>query len=191
MLHIPGIGKWREIAVKYWNLLLFSVVTEKTKALTKSEASLKKVTKDRDELEVAIDKFREDLGKAEALKKELKHQVCLPIVMFCYLTTSPCIIFSTLYFICPPFSLKTHGFVLVWNCYWLFVALGDPYSTDLGCRRSNFHMGYNQANNVWTYFTHSFPYLFCNLIPRGNFISLLSEQRIYLLASRVPHSKRI
>ena len=43
--------------------------------LTKSEASLKKVTKDRDELEVAVDKFREDLGKAEALKKELKHQV--------------------------------------------------------------------------------------------------------------------
>ncbi len=50
-------------------------MTEKTKLLTKSEASLKKVTKDRDELEVAVDKFREDLGKAEALKKELKHQV--------------------------------------------------------------------------------------------------------------------
>ena len=50
---------------------------EKTKNLNKSEANLKKVTKDRDELESAIDQLRDELSKTEVTKKQLKHQVCL------------------------------------------------------------------------------------------------------------------
>ena len=38
---------------------------------------MKKTTKDRDELEVAIDKLRTELSKAEQSKKKLQHQVVL------------------------------------------------------------------------------------------------------------------
>ena len=51
--------------------------SEKVKNLNKTESSLKKVTKDRDELESAIDKLRDELSKTEVTKKELKHQVTL------------------------------------------------------------------------------------------------------------------
>ena len=54
--------------------ILFS---EKIKNLNKTESALKKVTKDRDELESAIDKLRGELSKTEVTKKELKHQVTL------------------------------------------------------------------------------------------------------------------
>ena len=51
--------------------------SDKVKSLNKTESALKKVTKDRDELESAIDKLRDELSKTEVTKKELKHQVTL------------------------------------------------------------------------------------------------------------------
>lgn len=45
------------------------------KALRRCEKDLKKVTKERDELECAIDTMRENLSSTEQAKKELQRQV--------------------------------------------------------------------------------------------------------------------
>ena len=51
------------------------VPSELVKSLGKSEERLKRVSRERDELEAAIDQFRGDLARVEQSKKELSHQV--------------------------------------------------------------------------------------------------------------------
>ena len=48
---------------------------ELSKSLSKTEDRLKKVTKDRDDQEKAVDKLRVELSKTEKAKKQLQHQV--------------------------------------------------------------------------------------------------------------------
>ena len=52
-------------------------MTEVTKSLTKTEKDLRKMTKERDELETAIEKLQVELAKTEQIKKEMHHKVCI------------------------------------------------------------------------------------------------------------------
>ena len=63
--------------------ILCQFFPEKIKSLNKTESTLKKVIKDRDELESVIDKLRDELSKTEVTKKELKHQVTLVLADNC------------------------------------------------------------------------------------------------------------
>ena len=51
------------------------MLAELSKSLKKSEERLKRVEKDRDQLNVAIDKLRDNLASTENQKKDLLHQV--------------------------------------------------------------------------------------------------------------------
>ena len=56
-------------------MIIFAVVAETSRTLQKTEDRLKKMSRERDDLENAIDKLRETLEATEQTKKKLHHQV--------------------------------------------------------------------------------------------------------------------
>ena len=64
------------------SLHCLSVVSDQAKQLKKSEVGLKKVEKDRDQLNDAIDKLRDNLAKTEKQKKDLMHEVSIYFANF-------------------------------------------------------------------------------------------------------------